>query len=123
IVLENYAPPGVLINDNMEVLQFRGAIGPYIEPAPGRASLNLLKIARKEFVADLRAAVNQARKHHVAVKRKSGEFMGNGQLKAANTLAEPLGSSTQNRQYLILFERIPPPVSPPRSVVGKLRGN
>ncbi|MGH7194524.1 MAG: CheR family methyltransferase [Candidatus Saccharimonadales bacterium] len=34
VILRNYAPPGVVINENMEILQFRGAIGPYIEPAP-----------------------------------------------------------------------------------------
>ena len=38
-----YAPPGVVINKNMEILQFRGAVGPYDEPSPGRATLNLLK--------------------------------------------------------------------------------
>jgi len=122
IVLRNYAPPGLVINNNMEVLQFRGAIGPYIEPAPGRASLNLLKIVRKEFVAELRAAVNQAKKNHVPVKRKSVEFRRNGQPKAAKISVEPLGSST-DQQYLILFERTSPPVSPPRSIVGKLRGS
>ena len=30
-----YAPPGVVINKNMEILQFRGAVGPYDEPSPG----------------------------------------------------------------------------------------
>jgi two-component system, chemotaxis family, CheB/CheR fusion protein len=32
IILGTYAPPGVVINENLEILQFRGAIGPYVEP-------------------------------------------------------------------------------------------
>jgi two-component system CheB/CheR fusion protein len=108
IVLKTYAPPGVVINENIEILQFRGAIGPYVDPAPGRASLNLLKIAKKEFVAELRTAVNQAKKTHTSVKRKSVEFKRNGQLRSVNISVEPLGSATENRQYLVLFERALP---------------
>ncbi len=122
IVLKNYAPPGVVIDENMEVLQFRGAIGPYIELVPGRASLHLLKIARREFVAELRAAVNRAKKNHVTVKRKSVELRRNGQPGSVNISVEPLGSSKENPQYLILFERALPPVLPPVRTGGKLRG-
>ena len=52
IVLGRYAPAGVLVNDDLEILQFRGRTGPYLEPATGAASLNLLKMAREGlFVA------------------------------------------------------------------------
>ena len=105
IVLRSYAPPGVVVNENIEILQFRGAIGPYVEPAPGRASLHLFKIAKKEFVAELRAAVSQAKKSQTRVKRKSIEFRRNGQPRAVSISVEPLGSSSENRQYLILFEQ------------------
>jgi two-component system, chemotaxis family, CheB/CheR fusion protein len=109
IVLRAYAPPGVVIDENMEILQFRGAIGSYIEPVPGRATLNLLKIAKREFVAELRTAVNQAKKTHTSVNRKSVEFKRNGQLRSVNISVEALGSATENhRQYLVLFDRALP---------------
>jgi two-component system, chemotaxis family, CheB/CheR fusion protein len=103
-IVASYAPPGVIINEDMEILQFRGSLGPYVEPAPGRASLHLLKIARKEFVAELRTAVNQAKKNHVTAKRKSVEFKRNGQLRSVSISVHPLGTVKENRQYLILFE-------------------
>jgi two-component system, chemotaxis family, CheB/CheR fusion protein len=121
IVLRAYAPPGVVIDENMEILQFRGAIGPYIDPAPGRASLNLLKIAKKEFVAELRTAVNQAKKTNTSAKRKSVEFRRNGQLRSVNVSVEPLGSAEENRQYLILFEHASPTGLSSGNSVGKLR--
>lgn len=96
IVLKNYAPPGVVINENMDVLQFRGAIGPYIELVSGRASLHLLKVARKELVAELRAAVNLAKKNRVTVKRKPVELRRNGQSTSVNISVEPLETSTEN---------------------------
>ena len=121
IVLRAYAPPGLVINENMEILQFRGVTGPYVDPAPGRASLNLLKIAKKEFVAELRTAVNQAKKSQAPVKRKSVEFRRNGQLRSVHISVEPLGPATENRQYLILFERIRPTAQSSGNSVGKLR--
>jgi two-component system, chemotaxis family, CheB/CheR fusion protein len=122
IVLKKYAPPGVIINENMEIVQFRGPIGPYIEPAPGRASLHLLKIAKKEFVAELRTAVDHAKKNHAPVKRQSVEFRRNGQLRSVHISVEPLESLNESRQYLVLFEQTSPSVSPQRKVAGKLHG-
>ena len=122
IVLRAYAPPGVVVNENMEILQFRGTIGPYIDPAPGRASLNLLKIAKKELVAGLRTLVNQARKTHASVKRKSVEFRRNGQLRSVDISVEPLASATENHQYLVLFERALPSSLTSGKLAGKLRG-
>ncbi|NDQ55485.1 MAG: chemotaxis protein CheR [Acidipila sp.] len=122
IILKNYAPPGVVINENMEILQFRGAIGPYIELVPGRASLHLLKIAKREFVAELRAAVNLAKKNRGPVKRKAVELRRRGQSRSVNISVEPVGSSAENQQFLILFERTSPSVLIPGRIAVKLRG-
>lgn len=122
IVLRSYAPPGVVVNENMEILQFRGAIGPYVDPAPGRASLHLLKIAKKELVAELRAAVSQAKKSQTRIKRKSVEFRRNGQPRAVSISVEPLGLAAEDRQYLILFERTLLSIPIPAKLTGKVLG-
>src|SRR5206468_2478620 len=44
IVLSRYAPVGVVIDETMTVLQFRGRTAPYLEPAPGLASLDLFRM-------------------------------------------------------------------------------
>ena len=54
LILTTYGPPGVIINQDMQILHFRGQTGPYIEPSPGSASLNLLKMARQDLVMELR---------------------------------------------------------------------
>jgi two-component system CheB/CheR fusion protein len=58
-VLEKFGPPGVLIDENMEVLQFRGQIGPFLGPSPGAATLNVLKLVRPELLVELRTAVSK----------------------------------------------------------------
>ncbi|HZH04763.1 MAG TPA: CheR family methyltransferase, partial [Myxococcaceae bacterium] len=59
-ILERFAPPGVIINENLDVLQFRGRTGGYFEPSPGTATLNLLKLARPELHLELRSVIHKA---------------------------------------------------------------
>ena len=35
VLLNRYSPPGVLINEDLEILQFRGRTSEFLEPAPG----------------------------------------------------------------------------------------
>ncbi|MGH7859882.1 MAG: CheR family methyltransferase, partial [Candidatus Binatia bacterium] len=70
ILVAKYAPPGVLINADLEILQFRGDTGPYLAPAPGKASLNLLKMAREGLLVALRAAVLKAKRDGAPVRKE-----------------------------------------------------
>ncbi len=62
IALSQYAPPGVVVNAELQVLQFRGPTGAYLEPPIGRASFDLLKMAREGLILPLRSAINEAMK-------------------------------------------------------------
>jgi two-component system CheB/CheR fusion protein len=59
-LLDRYAPPGVLLNENLEILQFRGRTAPYLEASPGMASLHIMKHIRPELQGELRTAVQRA---------------------------------------------------------------
>jgi two-component system, chemotaxis family, CheB/CheR fusion protein len=61
IVLQHCAPAGVVINADLEILQFRGQLGSYLEPSPGRASLNLLNMTQEGLRLELRTAIRQAK--------------------------------------------------------------
>src|SRR6266849_413863 len=52
ILLTKYATVAVVINEDLEVLQSRGQVGLYLELAPGRADLNILKMAREGLLFD-----------------------------------------------------------------------
>ncbi len=69
IVLARYAPVGVVVDETLKVLQFRGRTAPYLEPAPGMASLDLLRMLREGLLAEVRSAVSQAKAEGVAVSR------------------------------------------------------
>ena len=59
-ILEVYGPPGVLVNENLDILHFRGHTGPYLNPAPGAASFNILRLARPELHIELKRNIQQA---------------------------------------------------------------
>ncbi|MEO8036526.1 MAG: CheR family methyltransferase, partial [Acidobacteriota bacterium] len=69
VAVARYAPAGVLINDQLEILQFRGRTSQFLEPAPGTASFNILKMAREGLLAELRTAIHNARKSEAPVRR------------------------------------------------------
>ena len=45
-LLSEYAPPAVIVNENGDILYFHGRTGKYLEPRPGRATLNIYTMAR-----------------------------------------------------------------------------
>jgi two-component system, chemotaxis family, CheB/CheR fusion protein len=61
ILRDLYSPPGVLIDADMQVLQFHGQTGFYLERAAvGETRLNLLRLVREGLVYPLRKAVDAA---------------------------------------------------------------
>ena len=104
-LLALYAPAGVLVNNNLDILQFRGRTGLYLEPAPGEPSHNLLRMAREGLFPELRNAIDECRRQNAAVRRPGVRVRGNGQALEIDLRIVPvklLGIS--EGCFLILFE-------------------
>ena len=119
IVLAKYAPSGVVINAKLDIIQFRGRTGAYLEPAAGMPSVNLLKMARDGLFVALRAAVGQAKQDNVPVKKDNLQILRNGQSLLVNVEVVPINGPFQPGEYfLILFRDAaaqPAPDSAPRA--------
>ncbi len=61
ILLSKYTPPGVIVNDQYDIVQFRSFTGNYLEPSPGKASLNVLKMAKEGLAFEIRNALHKAK--------------------------------------------------------------
>ncbi len=105
VVLNRYAPVGVIVDDNLEILQFRGQTSPFLEPAPGKASLNLLKMACSELKLELRSLIHSAKNQDIPVC-KDGIEMQQNLLVKINVIPLRINS---NRFFLILFQSHPNP--------------
>ena len=114
VLLSRFSPPGVLINDAMEILQFRGRTSLFLEPAPGTASFNLLKMAREGLLSELRTAIHTARKKDHPVRREGLQLKSNGNVHNVNLEVIPFITPARERHYVVLFEDVTLPEAPGR---------
>jgi two-component system CheB/CheR fusion protein len=126
VLLARFAPAGVIVNHDLEILQFRGRTGPYLEPTPGQASLSLSKMAREGLLVDLRGALQKAKKNDTSVKKQGVEIISNGSTREVDLEVIPLrGPTPAERYYMVLFEESKPAarIETPKGAAkpGKLR--
>ena len=120
IILDEYAPPAVLIDRGFEILHFFGHTDPYLKMPKGKASFNLLKIAREGMAFKLTQCLSRA------LKSGNTERIGGVAVKSAGGListtitVRPLLEKPAGRELLIvLFEetkRSPQKDAPPAPV-------
>ncbi len=105
MVMSRYAPAGVLVNDNFEIVHFRGRTSPYLEAAPGAASLNLLKMAREGLLVELRSAILKARKTGRPVRRENLHVRQDGHFRDVHLEVIPMKQQDlATLHFLVLFE-------------------
>jgi two-component system CheB/CheR fusion protein len=108
LLLARYVPPAVLINEHLEILQTRGRTASFLELPSGKASLNLLKMARPGLLFELQGAIDEARKQgfeairpHVRVEDEK--------IKSVTVRVVPFKVPTQTQHsFLIIFENDAP---------------
>ena len=107
IVLDKYAPCGVLIDSGMEVVQFRGHTGRFLESAAGKPSLDIFKLAKEGLVMPLRAAIYKARETKHTAKREAEDFRYNGHRVRVNITVVPVKYEPLKEElFLVLFDEI-----------------
>ena len=117
-ILRAYGPPAVIINAHFDVVSFRGKTGPYVQPMPGAASLNLLRLVHEELSFELRSALSRARRSSKPVRKEGLQLEGVTPAQGINLEVRPLNPSApaEQRQYLVIFEEnpLPEPARPAR---------
>jgi two-component system CheB/CheR fusion protein len=107
LLLSRYAPPAVVINDQMEILQTRGRTGAYLELASGKASLNLLKMVRAGLLFELQNAIEEAKASGVEAWRRGIHIEANGHSHSIDLRIVPFRAPLQEQHsYLVVFEPI-----------------
>ena len=98
LVLAKFAPPGVVITDEMSVVQFRGRTAPYLAPAPGVPSFELLRMVRDELRIPVRQAIDlvRAKRAPVASGRFAPRGRGVGSGRRHRCLADAAGQAVSS---------------------------
>jgi two-component system, chemotaxis family, CheB/CheR fusion protein len=105
LVLDHCAPVGVVIDNEMNIVQFRGQTGAYLESALGKPSFNLFKMVKPELLVVLRAAIYQVKQQQQIFRQERI------QLKTARGMTSiaieviPFVLGVDNRSHiLVLFQ-------------------
>jgi PAS domain S-box-containing protein len=105
IILARYGPAGLVINEDMDILQFRGNISPYLKPQPGKASLNLMKMAGESFAMELRVLIRQAGGKDVPVRKEGIKVRHDNIVTTINIEVVAFkASDSRGRHFLVIFE-------------------
>ena len=118
LLLQKYVPSAVVVNDELEILQSRGHTSRYLELPTGRASLNLLKMARSGLLYELRGLIEKARRNAVPVS-KDGIAIEDGNEKVTVRLEiVPFRTPARDqRHFLVLFEERRDSSLPPQTKI------
>jgi two-component system CheB/CheR fusion protein len=107
LVLGRYAPPGVLIDEDLEVLQFRGQTGPYLVQPAGLPTHNILRMARDTLFLELRSAIEEAKRQNAPVRRSGVRLRDEHQTLEINLEVIPIRpAGSAHRCLLVLFEEV-----------------
>jgi two-component system CheB/CheR fusion protein len=106
VLLARYAPPGVLVNERMEILQFRGQTGSFLQPAPGEPQNNILKMAREGLPSTLHATLARAKQEMAPVRAEGIEVDQDGFTRTCDLVVIPFAGlpDTKEQLYIVLFE-------------------
>lgn len=102
-MLANFMPPGVLVNEKFDIVQFRGSTETWLVPPTGRPSYNVIKMAREGLAFELRNILHLAKKTNQAARKFAVFFKLNGLQHYVNIQAAPL-RDTPEPYYLIVFQ-------------------
>ena len=103
VVWERSACAALVVDDDLQILHFRGDTSPYLRPVPGKASLQLMRILREEIVLEVRSALQRARRGRT-VRAERIEIQDDHQTRRVNVEVRPLAHGGPENSYLILFE-------------------
>ena len=110
-MLQHYAPAGALINERGDILYVHGHTGRYLEPAPGEAGMNILKMAREGLRQDLTTALHETIAHKKPVRHAGLLIKTNGGFSTVNLTVRPAittgNVSTEPGLFLVVFEEAP----------------
>ena len=103
IILENYAPPCVLINEQYEILHFIGQTDRYLAPPTGKASFNVLNMAREGLKYKLSTTLHKAVKQKKTITSEGLKIKHNNIFRSVDLVVRPLTESGFTQGFILVM--------------------
>jgi len=118
LILERYAPAAVVVDNDLQIVQFRGQTGSFLEATPGDASLNLLKMLREGLLYGVRSALQAAKRSKQTVKKDDLQVrVGQAWTRVGIEVVPIMSGGRQH--YLVLFEDLERGAAAPAKARGR----
>jgi two-component system CheB/CheR fusion protein len=105
LLLARYSPPSVAVNDQLEIIQTKGHTSAFLELPSGKATLNLLKMARSGLLYELQGAIDEARKTGVDAIRPDIPVEGTDGTNLTTIRVTPFKTPLHDKMsFLVVFE-------------------
>ena len=116
LLIENFTPPAVLITDQGDILYVSGRTGKYLEPAAGKANLNIYAMAREGLRYELGSGVRRALAEHESVILKGLKVKTDSAHQTINLTIKPVTEPEALKGLLlVVFEDVAEPLATKRS--------
>jgi len=106
-MVEQYAPPSVLINRDDNVVHLSERAGRYLLNAGGEPTFNIFKLVRRELQAELRTALHLARSQNMAVDTAAVQVRFDGVTARVKMHLQPSLESQLEGFVLAIFDERP----------------
>jgi two-component system CheB/CheR fusion protein len=103
VLVAEFMPASVVINHQMEIVQFRGTTDLFLTHPKGKATFNILKMARPEIAFELRNAISKVIKTQHRFRKSGIEIKVNSVIKMISLEIVPLKIEGDEPLLLILF--------------------
>ena len=115
IILSTYAPAAVVVDDKMQVHQFRGRTDLFLEHMPGPATFNLIQLARTNLVPDLRATIRRSIKTGKPTRTERAKVTLRGKNYEINIQVVPFKIPGADKSwFLVIFDETTRRIKPER---------
>ncbi|MBD3583068.1 CheR family methyltransferase [Flavobacterium selenitireducens] len=106
-LLEQYAPPSIVVNTEFDIVHLTDRAGRYLQVGGGELSKNLLKLVRPELRLELRTAFYQAIQRNMPTEARNLKVSIHDRIETITIQIRPVLNETDaaNGFLLILFEQ------------------
>lgn len=110
ILLEDYIPPCVVINEKHNIIYFQGKTKMYLELPIGEPNLNIMKMVHKDLHVELMTAIHKAIKTKKTITQNGIQIKNHDKIRIVNIEVRPLlEPKSFEGLMLVLFNDVTPP--------------
>jgi chemotaxis methyl-accepting protein methylase/PAS domain-containing protein len=102
-LLEQYAPPSLLVNEEYDLVHLSETAGQYLQMAGGNMTRNILRLIRPELRPELRTALYQATQRKTAVSTSGLEVDLGERKETIHILVRPVVNMDNSQPYFLII--------------------